>query len=84
LCSLPVPKQIGQNAVKPLLIGQEKSGWNFLARASALSSWSFAGFFFGSRRTSVSRVEMMLLDTKLEVIPFFVARAIVCILRIEA
>jgi len=27
---------------------------------------------------------MMLLDTKLEVIPFFVARAIVCILRIEA
>jgi hypothetical protein len=29
-------------------------------------------------------VEMVLLDTKLEVIPFFAARAVVCILRIEA
>jgi len=27
---------------------------------------------------------MVLLDTKLEVNPFFVARAVVCILRIEA
>jgi len=29
-------------------------------------------------------VKVVLLDTKLEVIPFFVARAVVCILRIEA
>jgi len=27
---------------------------------------------------------MVLLDTKLEVIPFFVARAVACIIRIEA
>ena len=55
-----------------------------LRRTSALSTWSFCGFLFWVPAQFGLCVEVVLLDTELEVIPFFAATAVFPILGVKA